>query len=61
MNETHNKKITVDVKELADMLSIGRNTALRIGEEAGAKIRIGRRVVYSVAKIQEYIDERLEG
>lgn len=53
--ETDNK-ITVDINGLQAMLSIGKNTAAEIGEKAGAVIRIGRRKLYNVKKIQEYMD-----
>ena len=55
------QKITVDVNGLMEMLSVGRNSALAIGENAGAVIRVGRRKLYSVEKIKEYMNERLEG
>ena len=35
--------ITVNIERLAAMLSCGRATARKIGEQAGAKIVIGRR------------------
>lgn len=48
--------ITVDIETLAGMLSCGQATAKQIGEAANAKIVIGRRILYSVSKIKEYID-----
>lgn len=50
------QKITVDIIGLQAMLSVGRNTAIRIGEEAGAVVKIGNRKLYSVKKVQQYID-----
>ena len=35
------------------MLSCGHTTAKKIGEDAGARIIIGRRVLYSVNKIKK--------
>lgn len=52
------ERITVGIKELADMLSVGRNTALAIAEEAGAGIKFGRRKLYSVEKIKDYMSEQ---
>lgn len=52
--------ITVDAEKLAAMLSCGQATARKIGEEAGAKIVIGRRVLYSVCKIQKYVEKMAE-
>ena len=49
-------KITVDITGLQAMLSIGKNTAAALGEEAGAVVRIGRRKLYNVQKIQQYIN-----
>ena len=52
--------LSVDVEKLAAMLSCGQATAKKIGEEAGARIVIGRRVLYSVSKIQKYIEKMAE-
>ena len=48
-------KITVDIERLAAMLSCGRATARKIGEQAEARICIGRRVLYSVDKVKQYL------
>ena len=60
MNKTTQRKtdqqITVDVKKLAGMLSCGRATARKIGEQAGARITIGRRVLYSVDAVKKYLE-----
>jgi hypothetical protein len=53
-------KIAVDINGLQGMLSIGRNTAADIGEKAGAVIRIGRRKLYNVRKVEEYINKLTE-
>lgn len=55
-NNTPVTKITVSEKELREMLSIGRGLAIQIGEESGARIRIGGRILYRVDKVIEYID-----
>ncbi len=47
--------ITVDLESLSAMLSCGRATARKIGEQAGAKIVVGRRVLYSVEKVKKYL------
>lgn len=47
--------ITVDIETLSAMLSCGYATARKIGEQAGAKIVIGRRVLYSVEKVKKYL------
>ena len=60
MNKTAQRKsdqqITVDVEKLAGMLSCGRATARKIGEQAGARITIGRRVLYSVDAVKKYLE-----
>lgn len=48
--------LTVDTETLSSMLSCGLSTARKIGEQAGAKIVIGRRVLYSVEKVKNYLD-----
>lgn len=52
------ERITVDIKQLTEMLSVGRNTALAIAEEAGAGIKFGRRKLYNVEKIKAYMGEQ---
>jgi len=54
---TTDMPITVDIEHLAAMLSCGKDTARKIGEDAGARITIGRRVLYSVRKIENYIEK----
>lgn len=53
-------KITVSLDTLAGMLDCGRATATQIGEAAEAKVRIGRRVLYNVTKVQTYLDSIAE-
>lgn len=50
-------KISVDINGLMAMLSVGRKTATQIGDEAAAVVRVGRRKLYNVQKIQQYLDE----
>ena len=52
------ERITVDIKQLTEMLSVGRNTALDIAEESGAGIKFGRRKLYSVERIKDYMSEQ---
>lgn len=47
--------ITVDIEKLSAMLSCGHATARKIGEQAEARIVIGRRVLYSVEKVKKYL------
>ncbi len=48
--------LAVDVDKLAAMLSCGHVTARKIGEYANARIVIGRRVLYSVDKVRDYLN-----
>ena len=48
--------LTANAETLAGMLNCGRATAVKIGTEAGAKIRIGRRTLYKVSTVEKYLD-----
>lgn len=50
----------VDIKGLQSLLSCGRPTAETIAHDAGARVQIGKRVLYNVHKVQEYLDEIAE-
>lgn len=60
MNKTKarqtNNLLMVDIEQLSAMLSCGRATARRIGNDSGARLVIGRRVLYSVEKVKNYIE-----
>ncbi len=51
-----NEKMLVDTAELQSLMCAGRKTAVEIGMAAGAKVSIGRRVLWNVEKVQRYID-----
>ena len=55
VSENENR-ITVDLRGLQSMLSVGRGTAEATAEKAGAVVRIGRRKLYNVRKVEAYID-----
>lgn len=50
-------KIAVVTDELQSLLSCGRDSAIHIGEAAEARIQIGRRVLWNVEKIKEYVKQ----
>ena len=52
----HQNKLTVNTISLVSMLDCGRASAVRIGMEAGARIQIGKRVLWNVEKIRTYLD-----
>ena len=49
--------LTVDTTGLQELLNAGIKTATEIGVAAGAKIYVGRRVLWNVSKIKTYLDE----
>ncbi len=51
------RKIAVKTEELQGLLSCGRSTAVKIGEDAKAKIQYGKIVLWNVEKIRKYLYE----
>lgn len=49
-------RILVSTDDLRKLLSCGRVTAVKIGTDAGAKIQVGKRVLWNRKKVQEYLD-----
>lgn len=54
-------KVSVNAETLAKILDCGRPTAIKIGEAAGARIQIGKRVLYKVDRIERYLDGLADG
>lgn len=52
--------ITIGLPELMARLNSGRQTAEKVAAAAGAKIKIGRRTLYHVGKIERYLDQLAE-
>lgn len=52
-----NDRICVTINELCSLLSCGKKTANEIAEKANARIYIGKRVLFSVDKIRQYINQ----
>ena len=48
--------LVIALPELMAKLSCGRCTAEKVAAAAGAKIKIGRRTLYHVGKIENYLD-----
>lgn len=59
-SEETGTKLTVDIIGLQKLLSTGRATAQKIGDDAGASLKVGRRKLYNVAKIEKYLDTLTE-
>jgi hypothetical protein len=53
-------KICVTTEDLQDLLDCGRATAVEIGRLAGARIEVGKRLLWCVSKVQSYIDRLAE-
>lgn len=53
--------LTVDTAGLMQLMHAGIKTATEIGVAAGAKIYVGRRVLWNVSKIKKYLDDISEG
>lgn len=51
------RQMLIDTDHLKKMLSCGIVTAKRIGNEANAKVVVGKRTLWNVKKIEDYIDK----
>lgn len=51
------KRVTVNTETLAGLFDCGRATAVKIGDAAGARITFGRRVLWNMDKVREYLAE----
>lgn len=47
--------VLVDLKSLSKMLGVGLAKAKNLGEDAGALVQLGRRRLYNVQKVKEYV------
>lgn len=52
----HNGTITITTPDLMELLHSGYPTAVRIGEAAQAKVKIGKRTLWNVAKVRAFIE-----
>lgn len=52
--------MTIGLPELMARLNSGRRVAENVAAAAGAKIKIGRRTLYHVGKIERYLDQLAE-
>lgn len=55
-NENNSRRLAVDTRGLQAMLCCGKDTAIKIGTEAKARVQIGKRVIWNVEKVQRYLD-----
>lgn len=52
--------MVIGLPELMARLNSGRQTAEKVAAAAGAKIKIGRRTLYHVGKIEKYLEQLAE-
>ena len=57
MNQ-NTEKLLITTAELKTMLSCSRQTAEKIGREAGARFQIGRVVRWRVSSIKDYLEKK---
>ena len=50
------KSRLMDTEELRAYTNLGRNNAMKLGDEIGARVQIGRRVLWDRVKIDQYFD-----
>ena len=48
----------LDTTELQNYMGLGRNSAMAFGEEIGAKVKIGKRVLWDKKKVDQYLNEQ---
>lgn len=51
----------MDTEELRAYTNLGRNNAMKLGENARARVKIGKRILYDRRKIDDYLDSLVEG
>ena len=54
--DTPSALLTVSTKNLMRLLDCGKPAAIRIGTKAGAKVVVGRRILWNVQAIRRYLD-----
>lgn len=57
MNTISGESRLMDTEELRAYTNLGRNNAMKLGEEIGAKVKVGKRVLWDRVKIDQYINE----
>lgn len=49
------RKLAVDTEELQQILSLGRKSAVEVGKAANAQIMVGKRIIWNLQRVQEYL------
>ena len=53
--------LTVDIKGLQNITGLGKNQALKVGVDSGARVELGiRRTLYNVEIVKAYLDSKTE-
>ena len=60
INQSRTAGRLMDTEELRAYTGLGRNNAMLFAEEIGAKVKVGRRVLWDRKKIDQYLDELTE-
>lgn len=50
------QKLLINTQELQALLSCGRLSAVKIGTSAGARVDIGKRVLWNRVKVERYLE-----
>ncbi|SCI33219.1 Uncharacterised protein [uncultured Clostridium sp.] len=57
MNTVAGESRLMDTEELRAYTNLGRNNAMKLGEEIGAKVKIGKCVLWDKVKIDQYLND----
>ena len=57
MNVVAGESRLMDTEELRVYTNLGRNNAMKLGEDIGAKVKVGKRVLWDRIKIDQYLNE----
>lgn len=57
MNTVAGDTRLMDTEELRAYTNLGRNNAMKLGEEIGAKVKIGKRVLWDRVKLDQHFDK----
>lgn len=55
IKQEQQQKILVNTIQLMKMLDCGKPTAVKVGTNAQAKVCIGRKILWNIKKVQEYV------
>ena len=53
--ETENRRL-VGIRAFMEYSGLGRNNAMKLGEDIGCRVQIGRKVLYDLRKADKYFD-----